>query len=64
MKTLCAEFGAERGTAKPVALRLGFGIEPFPPWVMESEIDDGLMGGVESDEASEIRGHKQKDRML
>ncbi len=64
VRTLRGELGTDRGTAQRVALHLGYGVESVRSWVRQADIDDGLVGGVTSDGAEEIRRLEQENREL
>ena len=57
VRTLRAELGR-------VALQLGYGFESVRSWVRQADVDDGLIGGVTSDGAEEIRHLEQENREL
>ena len=59
VRTLRAELGSARGTAQPVALQLGYGVESVRAWGRQADIDDGLRGGVTSDGVAEIQRLEQ-----
>jgi len=64
VRTLRVELGTDRGTAQRVALQLGYGVESVRSWVRQADIDDGLVGGVTSDGAEELRRLEQENREL
>ena len=39
-----AELGTNTGTAQPVELQLGLGVQSVRSWVRQADINDGLMG--------------------
>jgi transposase len=64
VRTVRAELGTDRGTAQRVPLQLGYGIESVRSWVRQSDIDDGLRGGVTSDGVAEIQRLEQENGEL
>ena len=64
VRTLRAELGTPQGTVQRVADQLGYGIESVRAWVRQVDIDDGVRGGVTSDEQARIRQLEQENREL
>lgn len=64
VRTLRAELGTTQGTVQRVADQLGYGIESVRAWVRQADIDDGVRGGVTSDEQARIRQLEQENREL
>ena len=64
VRTLEAELGEKRGVVKRVADQLDYGVESVRAWVRQADIDDGLTGGVSTDEAERIKTLEQENREL
>lgn len=64
VRTLRAELGTTQGTVQRVADQLGYGIESVRAWVRQADIDDGVRGGVTTDEQAHIRQLEQENREL
>jgi transposase len=64
VRTLREELGEDRGCAKRVADQLGYGVESVRAWVRQADIDDGLTGGVSTDETERIKALEQENREL
>ena len=58
------EPGEDRGCAKRVADQLGYGVESVRAWVRQADIDDGLTGGVSTDESERVKALEQENREL
>ncbi len=53
-----------KGTVQSVADQLGFGIESVRSWLRQADIDDGIRGGVTTDEQARMQHHEQETRGL
>ena len=64
VRTLRTKLGTELGSAQRVAMQLNYGVESVRSGVGQADIDDGLVGGVTSDSAEEIRRLEQENPAL
>ena len=64
VRQLRAELKTEHGTIQRVASQLGYGIESVRSWVRQADIDDGVMGGTTTADASRIKELEQEVREL
>jgi transposase len=64
VRALRAELGTDIGTIARVARQLGYGLESVRAWVRQAEIDEGLVPGVSTDEASRVKALEQENREL
>jgi transposase-like protein len=64
VRQLATELGTTHGTVQRVASQLGYGVESVRSWVRQAEVDDGLAGGVSSQQAARTRELEQRVREL
>ena len=64
MRQLAKELGTPHGTVKRVASQLGYGVESVHSWGRQADVDDGLVGGVTSEEAARVKVLEQRVREL
>ena len=64
VRVLRDEVGTSHGTVRRVAEQLGYGVESVRCWVVQADIDDGLVGGVTTSDRVRITLLEQEVREL
>lgn len=64
VRELRRELGTSQGTVQRVAIQLDYGLESVRRWVLEADIDDGVVAGVTTQESSEVKELQQEVREL
>ncbi len=64
VRTLRAELGTEHGTVTAGRASSVYGVESVRAWVRQSEIDEGHVPGVSTDEVGPVKALEQENREL
>ncbi len=64
VRTLREELGTSQGTVSRVARQLGFGVETVRKWVAQADIDEGVTGGLTTDDRARLKELEQENREL
>lgn len=64
VRQLAVELGTSHGTVQRVARQLGYGVESVRLWVRQADVDDGVTGGVSTQDAARVRELEVRVREL